>query len=74
MRNTDVRKINEDVHRGFQDSRLFPSGSALHLAVQFGRSLSHHGWRHAALNDQPNCFASYTAFPGFPVNVRAKQY
>jgi hypothetical protein len=37
------------------------SDFAVHLASHFGRSLSNHSYGYALSNDQPNCFASYTA-------------
>ena len=44
------------------------SGFALHLTSHFGRSFSNHSYRYAFSNDQPNCFASYTANSGSLAN------
>ncbi len=35
-----------------------------HLASHFGRPSSNHSWRYGSSNDQPSCFASYSANPG----------
>jgi hypothetical protein len=52
----DTVSIGDNLKRQFVLSDF-----AMHLTSQFGRSFSNHSYSYAFSNDQPNCFASYTA-------------
>jgi len=63
MINFHIKQMIMYTYIDFQKMPFILSVFAQYLASHFGRSSSQPSYGYAASNDQPNCFASYSAIP-----------